>query len=164
MDSIRYDEETERALQLFVALTRCYNAVTEHARQDIVRHGLKPSEFAVLELLYHKGPVPLGKVAERILLTTGSVTHVIDLLEKRDLVRRVACPKDRRVLYAELTDQGRKLIAAIFPKHAARIRQAVAGLSAEEQEAARALLKKLGLAAKAALDGADANNKAIPLE
>lgn len=152
MNAIRYDEETERALRLFIALTRSCSSVTEHSRRDIVRHGLKPSEFAVLELLYHKGPIPLGGVAERLLLATGSVTHVIDQLEKQDLVKRVACPRDRRVLYADLTEKGRALIADIFPPHAARIRQAVAGLSPEEQEAATALLKKLGLAAKASLE------------
>jgi MarR family 2-MHQ and catechol resistance regulon transcriptional repressor len=92
------------------------------------------------------------RLAERLLLATGSVTHVIDQLEKQDLVKRVACPRDRRVLYADLTEKGRALIADIFPAHAASIRQAVAGLSPEEQEAATTLLKKLGLAAMANLE------------
>jgi MarR family 2-MHQ and catechol resistance regulon transcriptional repressor len=152
METIEYEEQTARALRLFVVLARCYNAVTEHTRRDIARHGLKPSEFGVLELLYHKGPVPLGEVAKRILLTTGSVTHLIDQLEKQGLVRRVACPTDRRVFYADLTQKGRELIGNIFPAHAETIHQAVAGLSSQEQETALELLKKLGLSAQAALD------------
>ncbi|HLK60685.1 MAG TPA: MarR family transcriptional regulator [Chthonomonadaceae bacterium] len=148
MDTDRYDPETQRALRLFVVLTRCYNSVAEHARQDIARHGLSGSEFGVLELLYHKGPTSLGVIAERILLTTGSLTYVIDQLEKQGLARRIACPTDRRVCYADLTEAGRERIQQIFPEHAARIRQALSGLAPDEQEAAIALLKKLGLSAQ----------------
>jgi MarR family 2-MHQ and catechol resistance regulon transcriptional repressor len=70
------------------------------------------------------------------------------------LVRRVACPSDRRVCYADLTAEGRTRIAAIFPEHAQRMREAMAGLSAEEQEQSIALLKKLGLAAAKLAAGA----------
>jgi MarR family 2-MHQ and catechol resistance regulon transcriptional repressor len=150
MDRPPDDLETQRALRLFVVLARCTNSVMEHARHDILRHGLKPSEFAVLEMLYHKGAMPLGEIASRVLLTTGSVTHVVDQLEKKGLVVRIPCEKDRRVLYADLTEEGRARIAAIFPDHAERIRQAMSGLSAAEQEQVIALLKKLGLSARAA--------------
>jgi MarR family 2-MHQ and catechol resistance regulon transcriptional repressor len=147
----RYDQETGRALRLFVILSRCFDSVSEHARRDIARYKLSISEFGTLELLYHKGPQPLGEIAERILLTTGSVTYVMDQLEKRGLAQRVACPTDRRVYYAELTADGRALIQTLFPEHAECLRQAVAGLTPEEQETAIQLLKKLGLSAQAAL-------------
>ncbi len=149
MSESKFDADTQRALRLFVILARSLDSVGEITREDILRHDLKLSEFAVLELLYHKGPTLLGALAERVLLTTGSMTHVIDQLEKKGLARRVPCPSDRRALYADLTEAGRRKIAAIFPAHAARIREALAGLSADEQEQAAALLKKMGLAAKA---------------
>jgi MarR family 2-MHQ and catechol resistance regulon transcriptional repressor len=151
MESWHEDEPTRRALQLFIVLTRCCDSVMEHARQDIQRHRLSGSEFGVLEMLYHKGPTPLGVLAERILITSGSLTYVVDQLQKRGLVQRVACPTDRRVTYADLTDAGRALIREIFPDHAEVLRQAVSGLTPDEQETAIALLKKLGLAAKDAL-------------
>lgn len=139
------DAATQQALHLFVVLARCCNSVMEQTRQDIVQYGLSVSEFAVLELLYHKGPTPLGVVAERVLLTSGSMTYVIDQLEKQGLVQRIACPKDRRRMYADLTEAGRVKIAAIFPGHAERIRQIMAALSPQEQEQAASLLKQLGL-------------------
>src|SRR5438105_241711 len=131
MESERYDLETGRALRLFVVLTRCFSSVSEHARRDIARHKLSVSEFGTLELLYHKGPQPLGEVAERILLTTGSVTYVMDQLERQGLAQRVACPTDRRVYYAELTAAGQALMESLFPEHAECLRKAVAGLTAE---------------------------------
>ena len=146
-----YDEDIRRSLHLFTVLMRCTQAVAAHARQDISRHGLTPSEFGVLELLHHKGPTPLGAISERILLTSGSITHVIDTLERKQLVRRAACPKDRRVLYAELTETGQKLIADAFPAHADRIRQALEGLDPGEQDALAALARRLGLSARRSL-------------
>src|SRR5215467_3348285 len=136
------ERETGHALQLFVVLTRCFNSVSEHARRDIARHRLSVSEFGTLELLYHKGPQPLGEIAARILLTTGSVTYVMDQLEKQGLAKRTVCPTDRRVCYAELTPAGQALMESIFPQHAECIRQAVSELTAAEQEAAIQLLKK----------------------
>lgn len=151
MRNPEYDEDTQRTLHLFTVLMRCTQAVAAHARQDISRHGLTPSEFGVLELLYHKGATPLGAISERILLTSGSITHVIDTLERKQLVCRVACPKDRRVLYADLTETGARLIADAFPAHAERIRHALAGLNPGEQETLAALARRLGLSARQSL-------------
>lgn len=148
MDKTTYDEATQRALHLFVVLARCCNSVSDQARQDIARYDLSGSEFAVLELLHHKGPTPLGAIAEQVLLTSGSMTYVIDQLEKQGLVKRVACPADRRRLYAELTENGRAKIEAIFPGHAERIREVMSALSPAEQDEAARLLKRLGLAAQ----------------
>ena len=145
------DHATRRALKLFVVLSRACASVGDRARKDILRHDLSVSEFGVLELLWHKGRQPLGEVAERILLTTGSVTGIIDQLVKKGLVERKSCHSDRRVIFADLTPAGKIRISSIFPEHAACIAQAVAGLSAEEQEVAITLLKKLGHAAKAAV-------------
>ena len=65
MDKTTYDEATHRALHLFVVLARCCNSVSDQARQDIARYDLSGSEFAVLELLHHKGPTPLGPSPSR---------------------------------------------------------------------------------------------------
>jgi MarR family 2-MHQ and catechol resistance regulon transcriptional repressor len=142
-----YDEATERALKLFVVLARASASVADHARRDVRRHNLSVSEFGVLELLWHRGPQPLREVAQRILLTTGSVTYVIDQLAKQGLVERKPCPADRRVVRAHLTAAGRERIRAIFPDHARRIVHAVSGLTQAEQELATDLLRKLGRAA-----------------
>jgi len=148
----RRTEETERALHLFRVLVRAHRSVVEHSVRDIKSHGLHPTEFAVLELLYHKGPQPLQRIATSILLASGSVTYVVDKLEKNGMLRREACPTDRRVVYAVLTDQGRVLLERIFPDHAEAIRRAVGGLSAHEQETLIALLKRMGLHAQRLLD------------
>lgn len=136
-----------RALKLFVVLSRANRAVEEHMAGDIKRHGLTPVEFAVMEALYHKGPMLLGEVQRKILLSSGGITYVVDRLEEKQLVERQECPGDRRARFAALTKQGESLMRRIFPLHAEAIERAMAGLGAREQEELTGLLKKLGLSA-----------------
>ncbi|MEJ8307135.1 MarR family transcriptional regulator [Saccharibacillus sacchari] len=140
--------EEAASLKLFVVLSKAYKNVMDRAVKDMKRHGLSPSEFTILEVLYNKGRFPLQQIGEKILITSGSVTYNIDKLEKRELLRRVPSPSDRRVIYAEITDQGRELFDAIFPEHAAEVHRIMSGLSEEETEMASMLLKKLGKGAE----------------
>ena len=140
-------DTTATALQLWVVLARAFGAVERHSRASIARFGLSGTEFGVLEVLYHKGDLPVCDVRRRILLESGSMTYVVDKLVSRGLVRRQASGEDRRMVLLGLTAAGRRLMAKIFPPHAAAIRRAVDGLTPRQQERARQLLRTLGLAA-----------------
>ncbi|KQL43548.1 MarR family winged helix-turn-helix transcriptional regulator [Brevibacillus choshinensis] len=136
------------SLDLMVVLSRSYNWVMAHTNRDIRQHGLNPTEFGVLEVLYHKGPQPLQQIGEKILISSGNITYVVDKLEKKQLLIRKPCLEDRRVIYAELTEKGNQFLADIFPSHKEAIEKAVSGLTPEEQRQATQLLKKLGRAAQ----------------
>ncbi len=146
-DEAMYDREL--ALKLWVVLSRAREAVAAHDRADIERHGLTTGEFGVLEVLYHKGPLHLGEVREKILVSSGGITYLMDRLAEKGLAKREPCPEDRRASYAKLTDEGRELIEEIFPEHAACLQRALSGLSMAEKERATELLKELGLHAEA---------------
>jgi MarR family 2-MHQ and catechol resistance regulon transcriptional repressor len=141
-------QHKDKALELFVVLARAYNWVNAHAIRDIRCHGLNPTEFGVLETLYHKGPLPLQQVGEKVLISSGNITYVVDKLEQKQLLLRKPSSQDRRVIFAELTPKGQELMATIFPLHTQALHQAVSGLSSEEQAQAIDLLRKLGLAAQ----------------
>jgi MarR family 2-MHQ and catechol resistance regulon transcriptional repressor len=145
---VELDDDAKRALKLWVVLAKCFSAIAEQDKKSIARHGLIPSEFAVLEALYHKGHLPLSEVGKRLLLTSGSITYVMDKLENQGLVQRVACPSDRRVIHAVLTDAGRERLEGVFPQHADCMKEILSGLSPEEQEIATVLLRKLGTATR----------------
>lgn len=147
--------ETQDALKLFVVLSKSYKVLMSEAVKDMQRHGLSPTEFAVLELLYHKGPTPLQRIGEHILLTSGSITYTVDKLEAKGLLRRVPCTQDRRVTYAELTPEGQALFDRIFPEHADYIAALLTGLSPEEKRTLIELLKKLGQSVRPSAEGAD---------
>ena len=132
------------ALKLLVVLARAHAAVDVHLHSQVARHGLTLTEFAILEVLFHRGPLLLGEVQRRILVSSGGVTYLVDRLEKKGLVERRDCPEDRRARYAALTPEGEALISRIFPEHAACIERAMGGLSEEEQRTAAELVRRLG--------------------
>jgi MarR family transcriptional regulator, 2-MHQ and catechol-resistance regulon repressor len=150
MDAEIQDRPAEPALKLWVVLSRAFNAVAAHVQADIARHGLTVSEFAILEALYHKGPLLLGEVQRKVLVSSGGTTYLVDRLAAQGLVERRECDHDRRARYAALTPEGERRIAAIFPAHAQAVLHAMNGLSAEEQQMAIHLLRTLGLTADAA--------------
>ncbi len=113
----------------------------------IRRYGLTPPQFALLEALYHLGPLPLSQVSEKLLVTSGNVTYVVDNLCSLGLVVRERCASDRRVIYATLTSKGEALLDEVFPRHAAEVEQLFAALPPADQNELRRLLKRLGRAA-----------------
>jgi MarR family transcriptional regulator, 2-MHQ and catechol-resistance regulon repressor len=138
------EADQELALKLYIVLARARNAVGRRADADIARHGLSTGEFAILEALHHKGPLLLGELQRKILVSSGGVTYLVDRLEAAGLVERRECENDRRARYGALTAKGEALMREIFPAHAETIAGAVAGLTSEEKRQAIALLKKLG--------------------
>ena len=138
-------DERAVTLKLWVVLSRAYTAVLKHVEADMNRHGLTPGEFGVLEALHHKGPLQLGDVQHKVLVSSGGMTYLVDRLERQGLVERRDNPDDRRARYAALTPAGDALMARIFPEHAAAIERALNGLTQEEKVTATALLKQLGL-------------------
>lgn len=141
-------EEIKQSLKLFIVLSRAHKAITETTNQFFQQHGVNPTEFAVLELLYHKGRQPLQKIGSKILLASGSITYVVDKLEQRGFLARVSCPTDRRVTYAEITDAGIAFMAELFPLHEVHLFELLSALSVDEKDEAIVLLKKLGLSIK----------------
>lgn len=142
------EQALQQSLKLFIVLSRAYRSVSDQVNKSIQSFGVNPTEFAVLELLYHKGDQPLQQIGEKILLASGSITYVIDKLENKGLIIRRACERDRRVTYASITDSGRQFIQRVFPEHAETIHETVAALTPEEKEQAIVLLEKIRLRRK----------------
>ena len=147
--SLTMDAAEASALRLWVILSRAHEAVARHAEADVARHGLTIAEFAILEALYHVGPMLLGELQRKILVSSGGVTYLVDRLVERGFAERQPCPNDRRARYAALTPEGKRLMARIFPDHAKAIEHAMSGLTRSDRERVSALLKSLGRAAEA---------------
>jgi MarR family 2-MHQ and catechol resistance regulon transcriptional repressor len=133
-------------LKLWVVLAKAHQAVRAYAEADVARHGFTMAEFGILEALYHKGPLLLGELQRRILVSSGGVTYLVDRLAEKGLVERLECRTDRRARYAALTDAGADLIARIFPEHQRAIERALASLSPSDLEALTTQVRQLGQA------------------
>ena len=133
----------DEALKAFVGVRRTNEKLNQLDRSTTQKHNLNLNEFAVLELLLHKGDTPIQQIKEKILIASSSTTYIIDQLTQQGLVSRVPCSNDRRVTYASLTPAGRELIEEIFPIHADAIEKAFSVLSDEELANFRDYLKRI---------------------
>jgi len=134
-----------RALDTFIKLVRAANSLRARLVPALSDAHLTETQFGVLEVLFHLGPLCQRDIGEKLLTSGGNVTLVVDNLEKRGLVRRIRETADRRYVAVHLTPAGRRLIARVFPGHAARVTEALGALTASEQDALAALCRKLGL-------------------
>jgi MarR family 2-MHQ and catechol resistance regulon transcriptional repressor len=135
-------------IRLWLILWKAYETLLQHAERHIHSLGLGFSDFGVLEVLLHKGPMPINAIGSKVRLTSGSITAAVDRLGRKGLVERCSHPEDRRARIVHLTDAGRKLIECAFADHEAAMDRATSGLAPEERAQAAELLKKLGLSAQ----------------
>src|SRR6267154_3432866 len=106
------------AIHVWLGLNKAFQAISRHAAAGIQHTGLGDSDFRVLEVLLHKGPLPVNTIGPKVNLTPGSISVAVDRLLDRGLVSRVESPEDRRVRVVSLTPKGRKLIVPAFRQHA----------------------------------------------
>lgn len=138
---------TQQSMHLYSVFAKSFKSVNEHAVAGIKTVGFNPTAFAVMEVLYHKGAQPIQQIGAKLLLQSGNVTYVIDKLESRGYLHRHPCDQDRRIIYAELTDEGQRVMDEIYPDYTRQIERAFSGISETERDQLIGLLKKLGRSA-----------------
>ena len=128
----------------WLVMMKAMRALTRYAAAGIEETGLGLSDFGVLEILLHKGPLPVNTIGPIVDLTPGSISIAVDRLFAKGLVSRVESSEDRRVRIVALTARGKALIDSAFRKHSGQMRKAFAELSPEELRSLEAALKKVG--------------------
>jgi MarR family 2-MHQ and catechol resistance regulon transcriptional repressor len=133
-------------------MMKAMRALTRYATADIEETGLGLSDFGVLELLLHKGPLPVNTIGPMVDLTPGSISIAVDRLVAKGLVSRVESAEDRRVRIVALTPHGKDLIVSTFRKHSGQMRRVFSELSSEELRGLEVMLKKVGKRAAALME------------
>lgn len=138
------DEVTRRALDAFIKISRARKTLSQRTGKLLAEYGLTESQLGTLEVLYYLGPMCQSDIGNKLLVTDGNVTMIINNLEKRGLVSRQRDEKDRRQIVVGLTEKGQQLIGELFPKHAQNIVDLMSVLSPQEQDQLGLLCKILG--------------------
>jgi MarR family 2-MHQ and catechol resistance regulon transcriptional repressor len=132
-----------------LVLWKAAKAVERLDRRSIGRTGLKLTDFQIMEVLLHKGPLPINTIAGKVLLTSGSMTAAVNRLEKMEYVKRIQDPSDGRCFHVHLTAAGRRTIRRAYDEHARRLEKIAGLLSVSERNELVRLLKKVGQGAEA---------------
>jgi DNA-binding MarR family transcriptional regulator len=119
---------SEPVLPMLRELASCHQAIERYSARHVRSLGLTRAQFDVVAALGTPDSVTLRELSEATLITKGTLTGVVDRLERRGLVRRRSDPHDGRRTFVELTPAGRRLVARALPRHVAYVRRAVAKL------------------------------------
>ena len=136
--------EEVSGIHLWLILIKAFHSLDACSSQRLRASGLGDSDFRILELLLHKGPMPVNAIGPRVFLTQGSVSIALDRLNGRGLVSRTDDPKDRRIRVIDLTRTGRTLIERVFSAHAIDMEQLASILTPSERMHLAEVLKKFG--------------------
>jgi MarR family 2-MHQ and catechol resistance regulon transcriptional repressor len=137
---------------VWLVMLKAMRALTRYAAAGIEGTGLGNSDFRVLEVLLHKGPLPVNTIGPIVDLTPGSISIAVDRLVAKSLVSRVESAEDRRVRIVGLTTRGKELIVPAFRKHEGQMKKVFSELSPEELRALEQALKKAGKRAAALME------------
>ncbi|HDP2859208.1 TPA: MarR family transcriptional regulator [Staphylococcus aureus] len=136
-------DRTKQSLNVFVGMNRALDTLEQITKEDVKRYGLNITEFAVLELLYNKGPQPIQRIRNRVLIASSSISYVVSQLEDKGWIIREKDKDDKRVYMAYLTEKGQSQMADIFPKHAETLTKAFDVLTKDELTILQQAFKKL---------------------
>lgn len=136
--------QPNKAVHTWLILLKASQSLGRYLRPSMSEEGLGESDFRVLELLLHKGPMPVNGIGPKVDLNPGSVSVAVDRLYKKGLVSRVESLSDRRVRTVSLTEKGRKTFLPLFRRHAALIENAFQDACSEELQQLEVVLKKIG--------------------
>src|SRR5580658_3331483 len=142
----------EGAEHVWLVMMKAMRALTRYAASGIEETGLGLSDFGVLEVLLHKGPLPVNTIGPVVDLTAGSISIAVDRLFAKGLVSRVESAEDRRVRIVALTPRGKALIDSAFRKHSGQMKRVFSELSAEELRGLQMALKRVGKRAAALME------------
>ena len=144
--------ETPAPVHTWLVMMKAMQAIMRYALANFEKTGLGFSDFAVLEALLHKGPLPVNVIGPKVNLTPGSISVAVDRLVAKGLVSRVESSHDRRVRIVALTPRGKSVITPVFRAHAATMEKVFSGLSRDEMQQLEQQLKRIGRQADSLFD------------
>jgi MarR family transcriptional regulator, 2-MHQ and catechol-resistance regulon repressor len=137
-------KKPREALHAWLIMLKAWQSMSRYVLPTLLQEGLGDSDFRVLEVLLHKGPMPVNAIGPKVDLNPGSVSVAVDRLYKKGFVSRVESNRDRRVRTVSLTEKGREMFVPLFRRHTALIKRAFRDVSSEELQQLELILKKIG--------------------
>ena len=124
-------------------LVRAYQAFESYSASHIRTLGLTAPQFDIVATLGNTDGMSFKDLGEKTLITKGTLTGVIDRLEAKSLVRRVASPSDGRSQIVQLTKAGEVLFAKVFPAHLNHLEQVFQEYTQKNLDSTEHVLKQL---------------------
>ena len=141
---MKHPQRPPEALHAWLIMLKAWQSMFRYVLPTLLLEGVGESDFRVLEVLLHKGPMPVNAIGPKVYLNPGSVSVAVDRLYKKGFVSRIESSRDRRVRTVSLTEKGRQMFVPLFRRHTALIKRAFQDVSSEELQQLELTLKKIG--------------------
>jgi MarR family 2-MHQ and catechol resistance regulon transcriptional repressor len=141
---MRHSKSPPEALHAWLIMLKTWHSMYRYVLPTLLLEGVGESDFRVLEVLLHKGPMPVNAIGPKVYLNPGSVSVAVDRLYQKGFVSRTESSRDRRVRTVSLTEKGRQMFVPLFRRHTALIQRAFRAVSSEELQQLALILKKIG--------------------
>lgn len=140
---ITYKPKTSLALKSLYNIGKANNTISDSTHTYIKTTGLNPTQYAIIDVLGHEGPMKISEIYKKMLIKSGNKTMILDSLEGKSFIRRVFSKNDRREIIIELTTAGQKFFTQNYKAYAEFVEKRLSVLSQSEQKDLLALLAKI---------------------
>lgn len=144
-------EEKDVRIKAFTVFMKSSKSVEKLIKQDFLKKEINLNEYAVMELIYHRGDQPIQSIGKRVLMGGGSITYVIDKLEDKGFLYRRPCEKDRRKMFACITEEGNQYMKKRVKEQESLINTIFGEMNDQEVKEAIELFKRIGVHAESLL-------------
>jgi len=141
---VTYKPKTQLALKTLYSIGNANNIIQEKVHIYNKTTGLTPTQYAIIDVLGHEGPLKISEIYGKMLIKSGNRTMILDSIEKSNLIKRVFSKNDRREIIIELTSTGQKFFNDNYKQHGSFVEKTLSVLTQAEQKELVAILKKLG--------------------
>lgn len=134
-------------LNSYIKLVRAFESISSRLYMKLDGEGLTESQFYLLDVLYHLGPMNQKELGNKIFRSEGNITMVVNNLEKRKLIKKKQSGEDKRVYIIKLKNEGRELYEKFFPKFLKTIMNEFEGIKEKEHKEFQKICKRIGIKA-----------------
>jgi MarR family transcriptional regulator, 2-MHQ and catechol-resistance regulon repressor len=140
---VTYKPRTRLALDTLFGIGDASNIIQEKIHAYVKTTGLTPTQFSIINVLGHEGPLKISEIYSKMLIKSGNRTMILDSIEQKNLIKRVFSKNDRREIIIELTTAGQKFFNDNFGAYGDFVEKTLSVLSQAEQKELGAILNKL---------------------
>ena len=134
-------------LNSYIKLVRAFESISSRLYMKLAKEGLTESQFYLMDVLYHHGPMNQKELGKKIFRSEGNITMVVNNLVKQKLIKKKQSENDKRIYIIKLKTEGKELYEKVFPKFLKAIMNEFVGIKEKEHKEFQKVCKKIGLKA-----------------
>lgn len=133
----------EKEMKLMAALRKLYKTLDDSLSKHLKELGISTTDYLILAVLEGTGPIPMQKLGDHLLITSGTITYATNRIINKGLVMKIQDNEDKRKFFLKLTDDGYDMLRRVNREHLPYISKVLGSFSEDELDDITETIKKL---------------------